>query len=417
MRRHLTARLEATWLAGLAALTLAAPAAADTVREGTTPGGAFYKLVVPDGWNGDLVIWNHGFDPGPVGPVEDLGPLEELQRLQGFAVAASSYRLDGWAVFRTNRDLRAMIAAFRAEFGEPQRVILYGASLGGLVTVRAVERGRAWLGNVVGALSYCGAVAGSRNWDAALDLRLLYDYVCREVPAAAIPGGPGGLPEGSGFGMDQLEAAVDACTGVLQKPADRTAAQRDRLRDLLELARLPEEFLLIDMTYATFALSDLIHDQRKLRGKQGVGNAEVDYGDAGVDAGIERAVPRPGAARRLRRNYSPNGNVGEVKVVALHTDQDGLVIVENESHYADRVPPGNFTVGVAVEPRPSHCGFTPAEVLGAWAALLDWIDGDPQPDAADLQSSCQSFEALVPGPCRIDPAFVIPDLDDRIRPR
>ncbi len=407
----------ATRLLAAAALAAALPAAADTVREGTTPGGASYKLVVPDGWNGDLVIWNHGFDLDPVGPVEDLGPLAELQLLQGFAVAASSYRLPGWAVFKTNRDLKSMTAAFRAEFGEPQRVFLYGASLGGLVTARAIEGARDGLGNVVGALSYCGALAGSRNWDAALDLRLLYDWVCREVPEAAIPGGGEGLPEDSGFTMGELEAAVDACTGVLQPPADRTAAQKERLADLAALARVPKSFLLADMSYATFALSDLIHGRGKLRGKQGVGNEAVDYGEAAVDAGIERVVPKNAAARRLRRHYRPSGEVGPVKVVALHTDRDGLVVVENESAYAALVPPENLTVAIAVESEPSHCGFTAAEVLGAWATLLEWVDGEAQPAAADLQASCQSFTAIVPGPCRIDPAFVVPGLDERIRPR
>ncbi len=404
------------WLAA-GALLLAVPAGADTIREGTTPGGGFYKIVVPDDWNGGLVIWNHGFDLAPPGPVEDLGPLAELQLAQGFAVAASSYRLDGWALFKTNRDLKAMAAAFRGEFGEPARVLLYGASLGGLVTVRAVERARGPLGNVEGALSFCGALGGSRNWDAALDLRLLYDHVCRGVAGAAIPGGGEGLPEGSGFGTADLEAALDACTGISRPPADRTAQQRARLEDLLELARLPEEFLLTDLAYATFALSDLIHDRRKLRDKQGVGNQHVDYGDAEVDAGIERVVPRLSAVRRLRRNYTPKGEVGAVKIVALHTDKDGLVVVENESAYAAVAPPENLSVAVAVEEEPSHCGFTPAEVLGAWSSLLDWVDGGAQPDAAALQTSCQSFATIVPGPCRIDPSFEPADLDDRIRPR
>ncbi len=410
-------RLAALALLAAAALAFARPVAAATVREGTTPGGAHYKIVVPDGWNGDLVIWNHGFDLGEVGPVEDIGPLAELQLLEGFAVAASSYRMDGWALFKTNRDLRAMMARFRAEFGEPGRVLVYGASLGGLVTVRAVERARAALGNVEGALSFCGAVAGSRNWDAALDLRLLYDAVCREVPGAAIPGGGEGLPEDSGISLDQVEAAVDACTGIGHAPGQRTQAQKDRLEELLELARLPEEFLLTDMAYATFALSDLIHDRRKLRGKQGVGNEHVDYGEAAIDAAIERVMPRLGAARRLRRNYTPSGHVGNVKVIALHTDKDGLVVVENESAYAAKAPPDRLTVAVAVEGEPSHCGFTPAEVLGAWEALLEWVEGDPQPSAADLQATCKAFEGFVPGPCRIDPSYDIPDLDSRIRPR
>jgi len=402
-------------LALLALLLLPAIAAADTVREGTSPGGGFYRIVVPDGWNGDLVIWNHGFDLDVPGPVTDMGPLVELQLAQGFAVAASSYRLPGWAVFKTDKDLKAMVNAFVGELGPPQRILVYGASLGGIVTARAIERAR--LGNVVGALTYCGAMAGSRNWDAAIDLRLLYDWVCRDVPAAAIPGGGEGLPKNSSFSQRDLEEAVNACTGVLRKKAQRTPAQKQRLAALLDATGLPEGFVLTSMAYATFGMSDLIHDRRKLRGKQGPGNADVDYGDAAIDAGIERVTPHKGGARKLRKSYTPKGGVGSVKIVAMHTDQDGLVLVENESMYASVVPPANLTVAVAVEKRPSHCGFTPAEALAGWESLLDWVDGAPQPGAADIQRSCQELMLILPGPCRIDPEFVLPDPDGRIRPR
>jgi hypothetical protein len=60
--------------------------------------GAFFRILVPDGidppvpWNGDLVIWNHGFSFTPIGPVTDMGPLADLQIAQGYAVAASSYQ-------------------------------------------------------------------------------------------------------------------------------------------------------------------------------------------------------------------------------------------------------------------------------------------------------------------------------------
>ena len=45
------------------------------------------------------------------------------------------------------------------------------------------------------------------------------------------------------------------------------------------------------------------------------------------------------ARRRLLENFTPTGRVGDVKIVSLHTDKDGLVIVENESEYAATVPP------------------------------------------------------------------------------
>ena len=136
--------------------TGAAPSRAETVLPGSTEGGAFFLIVVPDSWNGDLVIWNHGLDldpPEPLTELADLGPFAPLQLQEGYAVAASSYRQTGWAVFKTKNDLQNLVNAFKAHFGTPNQIFITGASLGGIVTAAAIEE--AHLGNVVGALSLC----------------------------------------------------------------------------------------------------------------------------------------------------------------------------------------------------------------------------------------------------------------------
>jgi hypothetical protein len=401
----------------IAGLLVIAPqlALAQTVVTGTTDGGAFYQIVVPPVWNGDLVIWNHGFSLSPPGPNPDLGPLAALQLAQGYAVAASSYQQSGWALFKTKNDLQNLINAFQSHFGAPRFVFVTGASLGGIVTAQAVEE--AHLGNVIGALSLCGAVAGSRNWDAALDLRLVYDSVCGGVHGAAIPGGAEGLPAQFPFTSMQLAVAVNTCTGILLPPMLRTPGQQANLAKILTTMQLPENFLLTDMGFATFAMSDLVHDPRKLAGQIAWRNDTVDYGDAVINATIARVGSNPGAANRLGKRFIPTGDVGTTKIVALHTDKDGLVVVENESEYASVVPAGNLTTAIVVEAAPTHCGFTGAEVVAGWEALRGWAYGGPQPSAPTIQGICMAVQPLFGGPCRIDPAFVVPDLDTRIRPR
>ncbi len=388
---------------------------ADTVSTGTTPGGAHYQIVVPDAWNGGLVIWNHGFSLSAPDPPSDPGPLSVIHLQEGYAVAASSYQLPGWALFKTKQDLEALVARFTEEFGAPDEVILYGASLGGIVTAHALEKAK--LGNVTGALMFCGAVAGSRNWDGALDMRLLYDAVCSDVPDAAIPGGAKGLPKNTSLTRADVEGAANACFGLDRKKKRRTAGQKRRLKKFLEVARIPESFVQTNLWYVTFGLSDLTYDRKKMRGKVAIENKNVQYGDAEIDATIERVAARKARKRRLARNYTPRGNVGDVKIVSIHTDKDGLVIVENESAYASVVPPGNLTVGVAVERTPSHCIFTPSEIVGAWEALRAWVGGEPQPSVADLQISCQAWQPLFGGGCRFDPDYVVGSIDNRIRPR
>jgi len=127
----------------------------------------------------------------------------------------------------------------------------------------------------------------------------------------------------------------------------------------------------------------------------------------------------PQARRRLLDNFTPTGDVGEVKIVSLHTDQDGLVVVENTTEYAAVVPATQLTTGIVVEDEPSHCGFSDAELLAAWESLRGWVAGGRQPSAGDLQATCESLAGTgaAAGPCRIDPGFVAPELEARIRPR
>ncbi len=402
----------------LAFLSYPSLAGAQAVAEGQTASGAHYRLVVPDGWNpaDGLVVWNHGFSLSPVGPVDvdETALIEAFALPQGYAVAASSYSLAGWAVFRTNQDLEQMVGAFEDEFGVPDEVILTGASLGGIVTAAALER--ADLGNVTGALTICGAVGGSRNWNGGLDLRLLYDAVC-DLRKARIPGGPKGLEKNSNLTTAKVAKAVNACFGLNKPENQRKNKQKKRLAKFLDLAKIPENFVHRNMAYVTFAMADLVYDRRKMKGKQGAGNQNVDYGDADINRRIERFQPKNSKARKLGRNYTPSGNVGDVKIVSIHTDKDGLVIVENESEWAKVVPADQLTVGIVVEDVPSHCDFSNAEIIGAWDALRNWVGGGPQPSPEDLQVSCRSWEPFVGGPCRIDADYEIPDMDTRIRPR
>lgn len=388
---------------------------AQTILGGTTDGGAFYTFVVPDDWNGDLVIFNHGLSRDPVGPVGDLGPLSQLQLAQGYAIAASSYQQSGWALFKTKNDIMNMYEEFEALVGIPQNIFLIGVSLGALVSVELVEHSS--LRNIVGVGLACGPLGGSRIFDQLLDLRLIYDAVCSGVPGALIPGGAKGLPEGSNLTEQTIDLAVNACTGILADPAERTDAQAERLDRILTETNIPENFLLTNMRNATLTMSDLVHTPGKLAGQIGVGNVTVTYDDPIIDDTIERVTANPGAAFRLRDHYTPSGAVGDAKIISIHTDKDGLVFVEHEKEYAEIVPPSHLTTAIVIEAVPSHCQFTGAEGVAVWQSLRAWVAGAPKPTAASIQTACLLAAPVFGGPCRYDPAFVVPDLDDRVPPR
>lgn len=252
--------------------------------------------------------------------------------------------------------------------------------MGGIVTVQAIEQAN--IGNVIGGLTVCGAIAGSHNWDGALDARLLYDTVCGQVPGALIPGGAYGLPKNSTFTQADLGAAINACFGLLQ-PGGPSLAQAQRLGLFLGVTKLPVGFVGTVMGFATFGLADLVYDPGKLSGQLGTGNVGVDYGEPFVNNAIARVASNPGARTKLLANYSPTGNTRGARIVSLHTDKDGLVIVENEREYAERAPANRFTTAIVREDAATHCGFNGAELLASWESLRAWLAGGTAADARD----------------------------------
>lgn len=400
----------------IALLVGTSAASADTTITGEKL-GAFFQITVPTNWNGDLVISNHGFDFNPPALSQaSLGPLAPLMLSEGYAVAASSYSQCCWTLFTTQQDLNRLIGIFEANFGAPNSVILHGFSLGGIVSAQGIEKLGA---NVVGAYPVCGALSGSRSWDGAIDLRLVYDAVCTDVTGGTLPGGATGLPAPGfppGLSVAAIATAVNTCTGVLTPIAFRTPAQQARLDLLKSVTQIPENFIVTDMVFVTNGLSNLIFAPDKLAGGQGVGNVGVTYNDATIDASIQRVAYDNTARHRLEKYFTPKGDVGATKIVTIHTDGDGLVIVENEEDYADKVPAANLTQAIVDEPGNTHCtGITGPELVAGWEALRFWIGGSPQPTAATVQGICLGIGG--PANCRIDPAYVVGEFDLRIPPR
>src|SRR5512138_3808299 len=102
-------------------LTLAAPAMADDVVTGTLGPGALYRLVRPTNWNGDLVLYAHGYVSAdlPVAIPADADLVTALLVPRGFAVAVSSFSENGWAVKDGTQRTHQLLGIFTSAFGAP----------------------------------------------------------------------------------------------------------------------------------------------------------------------------------------------------------------------------------------------------------------------------------------------------------
>jgi hypothetical protein len=424
-----------TFAVGLFALALASPAR-PAEFSGELASGAWYHVEIPDGWQpGDtLVLYQHGLDFTPPPNAPGLGPLRDVMLSEGYAVAATSYQERGWALFTAIDDNRDLLAKFEdIAGGAPGEIVPFGGSMGGLTALKLAEADG--FPPVKGVYALCPAAGGARLWDAGIDLRLAFDAVCGPDGAGAFPEGDPPMPWAMDLsdipsGLDNLFDYADLvpvlvpleqCTGVNLPPVLRNDAMQRRLDRLMEFAHITDEdFFVTNIAYATFALSDLVRAPEKLDGHNPFTTAGVDYSsDAGIEANIRRIRAEPFAAAKLHAVSDFHGDVGDAKILSMHTSEDQLVVPGNEAFVADQVPADQRTIAIVDEDTPTHCGFSDAEGLAGWEALRAWKDGAPQPDVGDLQALCETLAASedVDGPCRFDPDPTIVPFDDIVRPR
>ena len=136
---------------------------------------------MPENWNGTLVVHAHGYrdladHPGEVddrsAPASPNAALEPALLAQGYALAGSAYKSNGWAVDEGIEDTRALVWRFRSEVAKPKRTLLWGFSMGSLVALSLAEGNS---GLFDGYLAACAVAAGApRAWDGAVATSLAY---------------------------------------------------------------------------------------------------------------------------------------------------------------------------------------------------------------------------------------------------
>lgn len=376
-------------------------------RGGQLPSGAVWKAAVPDGWRaGDgLVVFQRDFalerDLAP-----DLGPLLARQLERGWAVASTGYSQAGWALFASGRDNRELLERFRAEVGPPGRVVSYGAAMGGLVALQMAEDPALAVDAV---LALCPVAAGHRAWEAALDLRLLYDRTCAGVDGGRLPVAPDRpwlvpAEDLTPFGLERVVLAAHRCLGTGLEAARRDPGQQARLDQLLALTGIADaDHLLVALGHATLGLTDLARDPGKLAGGLALGNAAVDYGAAQVNGDIRRVAADPFAALAFRLQAGLRGGSGAL-ALAVHGAADPLLPAGHLDWLRQRWPQAGLTAVAIDDPGERTCDIGPAELAAAWDALVAWgVAGGPQPDGIELQARCLAIaeDGGADGPCRV----------------
>lgn len=398
--------------------------------------GAWFWMARPKDWNGVLVLHTHD-NPELAEPTEERPARDMVQwsiwLRAGYAWAGSSFRAAGYDAESAAEDSERVRSAFIADFGEPKRVLLHGHGWGAPVATRMAQRfttpdihpRRIGSGKrpYDGVLLTNGQLGGSRHFDTWLDLRVIYQALCANHPAANETPYPVwmGLPVNGKLTQEGLAQRVNDCTGLQRPPAERTSAQQKTLATLVRLSRVPEAGLLRQLEGATWGLQHLVWHQ--LGGKSALGNEGITYGNnagnnlgnsAAGDAALNQQLPRyklDAQARATLDDLTDPGTGVHIPVLSMHAVDDPVVFVEQESRWrAGMTEAGNiepllqlYAVGQ------DHDRLPDAQLLSAASQLLSWIDSGQKPAPTAVARAC--------GTCRWLPDYRVAELNARVPER
>ncbi|GAA1300617.1 hypothetical protein [Pseudonocardia xinjiangensis] len=349
---------------------------------------AGYAVEVPPQWNGDLVLWAHGFRGNGPELTVDAPPygLRERFVAQGYAWASSSYDRNGYDIASGVRSTAELAAEFGELVGVPERTYLAGVSMGGHVVARALEESP---GAYDGALPMCGVLGDHELFDYFLDFQLAAgalagvpaypagpDYATAVLPK--IYAGLGLAPGNPAVGTpaaEQLRAATVLDSGGPRPGADAAFGYwKDFLFDL----GVPDT--------AESPVDGVAADPGLVAGNEGTDYAPDEPVD--LDAAVQR-VPVADARTRESDDLTPVAQVAgtpDVPVLSLHGLGDLFVPFSMEQVYAAEVADAGrseLLVQRAVRAT-GHCEFSPAEAGQAWDDLVTWVTDGTRPGGDDV---------------------------------
>jgi pimeloyl-ACP methyl ester carboxylesterase len=341
-------------------------------EDGNLTGGARWKICVPTaGWNGDLVVFAHGYVPNLPGVELDffdtlpgIGPLSTLIQSLGFAYATTSYRQNGLAILEGVEDVRELVAFFTATERQPRRTFMTGVSEGGLVATLLAERSPDLLTR---AYALCGPIGNFREQVNYIgDFRVLFDYF--------FPG----LFVGSPVTISPVDIQrwVDNTTPL--QIAARLSAEPQKAIELMRTSRAaydPANFNTVIQTALSVLRYNILGGNdavAKLHGQPYDNRFRFYFGssnDLRLNLSVQRFTASATAVQALR-NYNTSGDL-RIPLLTLHTTGDESVPFGHELLYLAKARPrdGGFFLPLPVL-RYGHCNFTPQEILTGFGLLV-----------------------------------------------
>jgi dienelactone hydrolase len=373
--------------------------------------GGLYRIEIPARWNGELVLFAHGFVPntGPNGSNLRVGNHRIREHLvqQGFAWAASSYRCNGYVPGQGLVDTVSLIELFTKsnEGRAPQRTYLTGESMGGHVTLLGMQE---FPSTFAGGLAMCPA--GPE----------LFDYFAAVSAAAEVI-------TGVQFHADTMQQDIAKMTELLGKPPEYTEKGRQLASVEIQISGGPRPFAAeglasrflgnmatsqgalvgsttptnraVDTAHITYAIDEglgLTADALNAKARRKQGNPEM----RGTSGPYEEVVPFDGKIQRPLVTMHGTGDL-YVPIFLEQALKRAVVAAGNERLLVQRI----YRIG-------AHCQFSQPEMINAFDDLVKWVHDGTKPESdevlGDLRNAGMKFtnplRANDPGGLTVRPA-------------
>ncbi len=358
--------------------------------------GAGYRIEVPADWNGDLIMWTHGYrgEGERLFFNENEFPPELRQWMleEGYAWAASTYSKNSYNVAQGVKDTHALSRYFNGQVGKADSVYVAGYSMGGHIAAVSAEN----YGNTYsGAMPLCGVTGDYELFDYFLDANVAAQQL--GLGTSQFPVDPA-----QWFGADV--PAIKAAFGMSIPFAFNLTEAGQQYKQLVELRsggdrpNYDEAFTFWYSIPGGTGAGNFIFDfgagdgTTALRPGVNIDNtdavyqfdldpalsdAEVAFNDAIVRV---EADPQGRNERGLSNVPSVTGDLN-VPVLAQHNLGDLFVPYHNAVVYGEAVAEqgkSDMLVQRAIR-GVGHCDFAPSELIEGMSDLIAWAEGGPKP--------------------------------------
>ena len=394
-----------------------------STREWGIDKGAGFRIEVPDDWNGDLVMYTHGFRGEGAELTVDSPPLRAYYLSRGFAWAASSYSANFYDVRAGVNSTNSLVRYFKRNVARPDRVFITGFSMGGHVIGAAIEqfpnfrcpdgrRGRLCrrfarvLGRFSGGVKYDGAAPAC----GVMGDTALFDYFGDfSYGAEALAGVQSQFPAPDDY-IDSIllptlfalyenpleVLGANPSSAVLNAQGEKlralTTIRSGGPRPLADFAFRFFQQLLFSFSGSDGTVSGIVSGNiydNVGRVLQLDTDPALTPDEENLNEMLLRIARDPGVNRsrflRLERIPVIRGRLS-IPVLSIHTLGDLFVPFSMEQIYArEAIARGRSEYLVSRATRAiGHCEFSPEELIETFDDLISWVDTGAQPAGDDI---------------------------------